>query len=66
MAFDATHQAPAKPLLGYRCKDCRTVTHLSDLNDAMLCEACGEPDQDPQDFSPSEAYLRKWEGTYSI
>lgn len=42
MAFDATPNL--KPTLrGYRCDECKTLTHLSDLNDDMRCEACAGP-----------------------
>jgi hypothetical protein len=43
MPFDSQPAASttAHPALrGYRCCECDTVTHLSDLNDDMVCEAC--------------------------
>lgn len=46
MAFDATQTATAsKPALrGYRCDECKAVTHLSDLNDDMMCAICAPPE----------------------
>jgi len=50
----------------FRCDACKTPTHLSDLNDDMLCGACGEPEEDPENQAPTEAYLRRWESTWSV
>lgn len=30
----------AKALRGYRCDECGAITHLSDLNDSMVCGSC--------------------------
>lgn len=58
---------PAKPesALRFRCDCCNTPTHLSDLNDDMLCVECGEASGD-EDRQPSAGYLRRWEGAVSI
>jgi hypothetical protein len=39
---------------------------LCELNDQMLCEACGTPDADPENEEPSAAYLRRFEGTWAL
>ena len=50
----------------FRCDACKAPTRLSDLNVDMLCEACGELEEDPENQAPTEAYLRRWEGTWSV
>jgi formylmethanofuran dehydrogenase subunit E len=39
--FQQPTQRPA--LRGYRCGECDAVTHLSDLNDDMVCAICAPP-----------------------
>jgi rRNA maturation endonuclease Nob1 len=51
----------------HRCHGCRDDTALCKLNDNMLCEACGEPEEDPEyviDASPA-AMLRE-HSTWSV
>jgi hypothetical protein len=50
----------------YRCCNCKAPAMLCELNDAMLCSACGPPDPDPDNEEPSAAYLRRFEGAFSI
>lgn len=49
----------------YACCGCHGDFRLNALNDDMMCEACGEGGED-EDYAPSEGYLRKWEGTFSV
>lgn len=50
--------------LRYRCAECKTPTHIGDLNGDMLCEACGEPDADPDNEEPTALELWKTERTW--
>jgi hypothetical protein len=52
------------------CDCCQEPVQLSDLDADLLCVECrdpvSEPDPDPDNEEPSEGYLRRWEGTFSI
>lgn len=57
----------AKPLRGYRCEECGSVTHLSDLNDDLLCEACAGPFVDEGSvIDCSVAAMRREHGTWGL
>jgi hypothetical protein len=64
--MDGSHPftAPTQALRGYRCRDCKTVTHLSDLNGDMLCEDCGEAESDPEYEAPTGVELWVSERTW--
>ena len=40
----------------YTCQQCEAPKRLSALNDDMLCEACGEPDEDRSDLTIRERF----------
>jgi hypothetical protein len=63
---DAPKPAPSRPpLRGFRCAECKTVTHLADLNDDMLCANCGEPEEDPEFVIDSSIVaMRREHGTW--
>ena len=50
----------------YECAGCDAQVRLCDLNGDWLCEACGEPLVDEEDFAPSEAELRRDNSTWSV
>ena len=51
----------------FRCDACKAPTRLSDLNDDMLCVACGELGEDPADFiDTSDAEMRREHSTWRL
>jgi hypothetical protein len=69
MADGSTFTArPASTALrGYRCDECKTVTHLSDLNDEMLCPTCAGPWEDPESIiDTSPAAMLRAHGTWRL
>jgi hypothetical protein len=63
MPADGTASAQIAPTVRlFPCDACKVPHPLKALNEAMLCEGCGEADED-EDCAPSEAYLRRWEST---
>jgi hypothetical protein len=49
----------------YRCCNCKAPAMLCELNDAMLCSACGPPDPDPDGvIDTSDAEMRREHGFY--
>lgn len=65
MSFFETARDIVAPARVYRCRECATVSALNALNQAMLCEVCGEPDEDG-DYAPTEDELRRDETTWRL
>ncbi len=51
----------------YECAGCDAQVRLCDLNGDWLCEACGEPDEDQEDFEDtSPAAMLREHGTWRL
>jgi hypothetical protein len=65
---DGSH-ATRPALQTIRCACCEELWVQEDLNRNQLCIECADPEYEPEEgeeYAPDEAYLRRWEGTFSI